>query len=193
MRPKTKNVVVLILAAVFICGTGAEAASVLQMNLESLCDRSDKIFRGRVVDSETGTVEAGGGELPTVTYTIAVEETFKGDFGPKPVVTIRQLGSKAALVPASGNIQRAPLFAGLPVLAVGEEYLLFTTQPSAIGLSTTVGLGHGCFHISGVDKNELVVNEFDNVGIFEGISGMPASGPVTYTSMAGAIATHGLN
>lgn len=187
MRLTTRNFVVLLLAAVFVCGPGIEAASVLQMNLGSLCDRSDKVFRGRVMDSTAETVAAGGGEIPVVTYTIAVEEEFKGDFGPKPVVTLRLLGSKTALVPVGGDIQRVSAFAGLPVLSVGQEYLLFTTQPSAIGLSTTVGLGHGCFHISAENKEELVVNEFDNVGIFAGFAGMPASGPVTYDAMAAAI------
>lgn len=189
MRPMTRNVVFL-LAAALVCGPGIKAASVLQMNLGSLCERSDKIFRGRVIDSETGTIEAGGAELSVVAYTIAVTEGFKGDFGPKGVVTVRFLASKAALVPYSGDVHRMASFAGLPALSVGQEYLLFTTQPSAIGLSTTVGLGHGCFQVSSVNKEDFVVNEFDNLGIFEGVSGMPASGPVTYDAMADAIEAH---
>ena len=186
MRPMTRNVLVFLLAASFVCGPGIEAASVLQMNLGSLCDRSEMIFRGQVLDSEIGTVSAGGGELPVVTYTIAVQEGFKGDFG-KGVVTISLLASKAALVPYAGDVSHVSAFAGLPALSVGQEYVLFTTQPSAIGLSTTVGLGHGCFHVSSQNKEDFVVNEFDNVGIFEGLSGLPASGPVTYDEMADAI------
>lgn len=189
MSPKKRSVFVLLLAAAFFCGPVIEATSVLQMNLVSLFDRSEKIFRGRVVDSETGTVAVGGGELPVITYTIEVEEPFKGDFGSKPVVVIRQLWSKDTLVPFSGDVHKVPVITGVPAFAVGEEYVLFTTQPSAIGLSTTVGLGHGSFHITTLDKEELVVNEFNNVGIFAGMSGMPVAGPVTYTELADAIHT----
>ena len=42
----------------------------------------------------------------------------------------------------------------MPQLAVGRTYLVFTTQPSEIGLSTTVGLGQGAFRINQVGKQE---------------------------------------
>ena len=171
--------VVILLLAVQPIG----AVSILQMDLADLSDRADKIFRGKVVDFETSTVQVGGSELPIVVYTMAVEEALKGSFDGKGVVEIRMFGSKEGLVPVSGTISKFPLLSGQPAMQVGEDYLLFTTQPSTIGLSTTVGLGHGCFHISEVEKQEMAVNEYDNAGVFDSLSGLPASGPVLYSSL----------
>ena len=51
---------------------------VQQMNLGELTLNAEKIFRGTVVRVESGTIEAGGGVLPTVTYVIHVTESLKG-------------------------------------------------------------------------------------------------------------------
>jgi hypothetical protein len=68
----------------------------------------------------------------------------------------------------------------LPELGVGEDYVLFTTKPSAVGLSTTVGLGQGAFKLFvSEDGEELAANELNNAGLF--------NGPVTYTQLASAI------
>jgi hypothetical protein len=89
----------------------------------------------------------------------------------------------------------------MPDLAVGQTYLVMTTRPSSIGLSTTVGLGQGCFRISQVGKEELAVNEVNNNGLFRDMPGpsapglrslarsaaAPASGPLSYADLAGRI------
>ena len=177
--------------AVFVCTVAAllaalpaTAVSILQMNIEDLSERSDKIFRGTVVDITTGSVVAGGTELPTITYTVQVDEAFKGVADEKGLVEIQMFGSKSNTIDLEGGITKFPIAAGQPNLKVGQEYVLFTTQPSAIGLSTTVGLGHGCFSVAELDKAEMVVNEFDNRGVFNGFAGMPAAGPVEYNQMA---------
>src|SRR5690606_26415920 len=46
----------------------AYATTVLQMSLEDLAARADRVFRGSVLSIEPGTVTVGGGELPTITY-----------------------------------------------------------------------------------------------------------------------------
>src|SRR5690606_18071980 len=128
-------------------------------------------------------VAVGGGELPTITYELLVQEQFKGQFpaaGDKTVVTVTMLGSlKESDVVVDGK-RRFSALPDLPELRLGGEYVLFTTQPSRVGLSTTVGLGQGAFKIFlSEDGDELAANELDNAGLF--------NGPVTYTTLAHAI------
>jgi hypothetical protein len=72
------------------------------------------------------------------------------------------------------------------------EYVLFTTRPSSVGLSTTVGLGQGAFRIVDTGKNEEAVNAFNNVGLRRGLArsavpSLPESGPISYPQLAAAI------
>jgi hypothetical protein len=165
----------------------AGATTLLQMNLEQLTGRAGRIFRGTVLSVQAGGLAVGGGTLPIVTYTIRVDETFKGEFPPTKdetrLVEIRMLAeSKSA---PSGPFRRASFLRELPRLAVGREYLLFATRPSSAGLSTTVGLGQGSFNIQGSGKNETAVNQFNNADLFRGMAtAAPARGPVSYAELS---------
>ena len=176
----SKNVLLLALVATLIA-TPALATSVLHMNLDGLCDRADKIFRGVVVDIDKGTLTAGGGELPTVTYTLEVTEDFVGNITEvkgKKITTITMVGTPASLQTPDEDANGVRRFSTLPSppdLQVGADYLLLTTPESAIGLSTTVGLGQGCFSIDG----EKASNLFDNEGLYDG--------PVAYDQLAADI------
>jgi hypothetical protein len=175
----------------------AGAAMILKMNLAQLTDRADAIFRGEVLSAEPGKISIGGGTLPTVTYRLRVDETFKGEFEAKenssPEVEITMLGTFKATA-HSGNQERlTSSLPEVPKLRVGESYVLFTTAPSASGLRSPVGLGQGSFRIyAGPNKAELAVNELNNLGLFNGAGpaqrAAPGSeGPVTYTRLATAI------
>jgi hypothetical protein len=74
------------------------------------------------------------------------------------------------------------MFRDVPRLKMGSDYLLFTTRPSEIGLSTTVGLGQGAFSVYSEDKQDWAVNEFDNMGL-----GIDGSGPAPYSELAAKI------
>ena len=126
------------LAVALLCFSGPLATKVQHMNLQDLVERSALIFRGTVVDIVPGTVEAGGGQIPTTTYRIRVEEGFRGvpDKG-VPLVDITMVGSVKVQKP-EGAIRRLALFDDVPRLKVGGDYLLFTTAPSSAGLSITV-------------------------------------------------------
>ena len=164
-----------------------------QMNLEDMIQRADRIFRGTVLDFSGGTVAVGGVELPTVTYRLRVDESFKGSYttvkGDDQVVEIQMIGvlKKA---PATGDpIQALPVLPDLPRLKLGKDYLLFTTAPSSIGLSATVGLGQGSFSIVSRNKQDLVINEFNNVGLFRDmeVEGFPSQGLVNYAQLGDLI------
>ncbi|HSG40426.1 MAG TPA: hypothetical protein VLE27_12370, partial [Thermoanaerobaculia bacterium] len=78
----------------------------------------------------------------------------------------------------------------LPRLQVGQDYLLLTTAPSAVGLSTTVGLGQGRFGLQGKPGQEVAVNDNRNLGLFRGMATAGAKsaeqpeGPVPYATLA---------
>ena len=171
-----------VLAAVLVA-TPVSAATILQMNLDGLVERSGSIYRVTVLSAEPSTVSVGGGTLDTIDYELRVTESFKGeaDAGEKSaaVVNITVLGDLKDESVTGGMAHLANL-PQAPALEVGGDYLLFTTAPSAAGLSTTVGLGQGAFKIyEGEGDAEMAVNELGNLGLF--------SGPVTYTTLSDAI------
>ena len=146
-------------------------AMVRKMDLPEICGNSDRIFRGIVRSATPGTVSAGGGELPTVTYRIEVVEAFQGSFetkGDKQMAELTMLGQiKGRTV---GNLQSFSGLPELPQLTVGREYLLLATAESSIGLSTTVGLAQGCFLISGQGKNEVATDGIGNSRAYAGLA-----------------------
>lgn len=167
----------------FTLAAPAAGSMVLKMDLGDLAQRADTIFRGTVLSVEPGTVAAGGAELPTVTYRLQVDEAFKGDFSAtKGVAEITMLGNLKDEAPA-GSVVRFSHLPDLPSLVRGGEYVVFTTPPSPVGLSTTVGLVQGAFKLyHSADRQEMAVNGIDNAGLSETING-----PVTYATLADAI------
>ena len=165
--------------------TQAGATMLMHFDLAALTDRADRIFRGTVVDVEQSSIEAGGGELPMVIYRLKVEESLKGDAdvvkGDEAFVEIRMVGSIKDEVPQDGVV-RFDMFRDVPRLTMGSDYLLFTTPASAIGLSTTVGLGQGAFAVYSQDKQDWAVNQFDNDGL-----GVGSGGAVSYASLVAEI------
>jgi hypothetical protein len=178
-----------------------KASTVMQMNLDQMVQRADRIYRGTVLSVNAGKVPVGGGQLPITIYRLRVDEAFRGDFPEVKGVRLAEIRTVGKLVPVTrGNLRSAVLLPQMPELAIGRSYLVLTTRPSAIGLSTTVGLGQGCFRISQVGKNEQALNEANNAGLFDdtavavrqgaraALAPAPAAGgPITYASLAGRI------
>lgn len=158
----------------------AAATTVLKMDLDGLVTRAERIFRATVVAVEPGTLAIGGGEVPTVTFRLVVEETFKGAFEGKEaeVVEMTVVGSLKGA--DAGGPTRFAVLPEPPNLVQGSDYVIFATAPSAAGLSTAVGLGQGAFKVyAGEGDQELAVNELGNLGLF--------AGPVTYATLADEI------
>ena len=78
MRWKRSGTALFTALFLFIAGQ-VHATVMLQLDLQELTGRADKIFRGTVISVKESMIEAGGGELPSVTYRIAVDEMFKGE------------------------------------------------------------------------------------------------------------------
>ena len=116
-------------------------------------------------------------------------------------IRIAELRTLGKLSPrTSGALRSAVVLPQMPVLEEGRTYLLMTTRPSAIGLSTTVGLGQGAFRITQVGKDEQAVNDANNSGLFRGMAApavqgiaraaapaAAAGGPIRYADLAGRI------
>lgn len=163
---------ILTIAAFLLASTAASAAMVAKMGMTDLVQNADKVFRGTVLTKEPGTVHAGGGELPTIIYTLRIDDALKGDFGSgkaASVIEVTMLGSMKDDAPTDGYQRLTSVMNVNPVLSVGQEYVLFTTPPSAIGLSTTVGLKQGLFSVfNNAQGREMTANGLGNQGLFDG-------------------------
>lgn len=181
---KRRVLLLVFVVAILVPTYQGHATSVIQMNLEQLTVKSHQIFRGTVLDIAETTVEAGGGPLPAVTYTVRVDEPFQGEFETVkgvPVAQFTTLGTKKQHL--SGQIP----IAGLPNLQIGGDYLLMVAPAGPVGLTTTMGLGQGLFTIAGRPGEETAVNGFGNKGLFDGMtaSGIAAaSGDLSYAALA---------
>jgi hypothetical protein len=146
-----------------------------------MVSRAGNVFRATVVDVRGGTIDVGGGKLPTTTYTLRVEESFKGSFDKEgATVEITVVGSIKHEPVIVGGRHRFSILPDVPSLAIGSDYLLMTTPPSPAGLSTTVGLGQGAFSIIVRNREELAVNAAGNANIGH-------AGPVPYSQLAADI------
>jgi hypothetical protein len=188
---KLRTRLLTVAAMALLWGSLAQAATVRHMNLEQMVGNAGLVFRGTLLDVREGTIQAGGAELPTVTYRLRVEEAFKGSFQEvkgQQIAEIKMIG-KLKSERGTGTRHQVPL-PEVPRLQVGQDYLLLTTQPSSIGLSTTVGLMQGNFVINGKPGQETVINGNNNVGLFLGmnnsVSATPgqSGGPVSYSTVA---------
>lgn len=162
----------------------ANATSVLQMNLNQMTAGADTIVRGEVIEARQTSVEAGGGNLPAMYFKVRVSEALKGQVQTvkdAQVVEFKMLGKLKDY-----NANKA-IYDGFPALRQGQEYLLFIGASSSVGLTTTMGLGQGCFHVVASSSGDMATNAFENAGLFKGMDVDPADGPVSYDTLRSLI------
>lgn len=192
---RLRQCVALATVAVLAVCLPLSASTVLQMNLAQLCGNSAMIFRGPLLDMREGSVDAGGGKIPVVTYRFRVDESFKGSYQVvkgMQIAEITMVGKPKATPPSTSPLRAVPVLPELPKFKVGQDYLLLTTQASAIGLSTTVGLAQGAFQLSGKPGQEVAVNGNHNRGLLAGMessaasktAAAPTEGPIPYAELA---------
>lgn len=141
----------------------AHATQVRRLTLEELVEHAETVFAGRCVARRVEDDPGVGG--PVTVLTFQVDRAVKGQ--PGESITFRQIGGR------DKNDARGKLIAGLPRFRPGEEVVLFLYGESRVGLRSPVGLGQGKFSIV-TDKQgrRLVVNEFGNARLLEGLSGV---------------------
>lgn len=171
--------------AMFLAGPSS-ATIMLKLDLTELTARAGTIVMGTVTSVEEGTIEVGGGEFPTVTYRVMVDQLFKGEAtevkGDKSIVEIRMVGSLVHSKANENGQVKLSAFRDVPKLREGSNYLLFASPASTIGLSTTIGLGQGAFKVYPVDGELMAVNEFNNAGL-----GLNGAGPVQLEQLSANI------
>ena len=185
MRVLKRSAALLSFAIALLTFTSANAAITLQMNLEQMVTQSERVFVGQVVSISETRVAMGGGELPAVTYRIRVSEAFKGDYETvkdEQFTEVTMVGSLKDVMAGTHPIT------DFPVLSQGTEYLLFVAQPGPTGLTSTMGLGQGCFNLSGTDADRIALNQVSNAGLFNGMTVPFASDePIRYSELADLI------
>lgn len=191
MKMKKFGALGLLFVAALLIAPQVEAgqAFVKHQSLAEMCDEAANIYRGKVLDVSSGSMELAGGEVPTVTYKLEVSESFKGEYvrkGDKRYTEFTVVGSFKSVLRTVGDYAQLNTLPAPPALRVGEEYLLLTNAPNAHGLSNTIGLSQGCFHINGVGKAETVMNGANNAGLFRGMpqEGLAAAGALSYAEIA---------
>lgn len=132
-----RYVPILVLAAAF----GLPAATLERLSEEDLIRKSTEIVEGKVV--ATGAVMRG--PLVYTTYRIQIKETLKG----------AAAGQIEVAVPGGRYGAMVQNFAGSPVLAEDQSYLLFLWT-SRSGLTQVIGLSQGLFRMKVAEGEEYV-------------------------------------
>ena len=189
MKPRNLTGVLAALASMILFASSAGATTVLEMNLAALTEGADMIFRGTVLDVSETSVQAGGGTIKAIKYTIIVDEAFKGDFPLVKEQRIAEIKMVGSLKQYHRGVRVIP---GFPLLKIGSDYLLMVAPAGPIGLTSTMGLGQGAFSIfhDPNTKEEMALNDANNASLFKGMAGLPQEpGAVTYADLVEAINT----
>ncbi len=131
----------MVCTAIFALTTPARATALLQLTMEQMTAASTEIVQGTVSGSHT----ALSGSTIFTHYTIQVSQRWKGANNPTTDVAI-----PGGLL--NGVRQSFP---GVPVLASGQQYLLFLWQGGK-GPNQLVGLNQGLLEV-GTDASGLMM------------------------------------
>jgi len=169
------------LVMALLISLSASATTIQQMNLSQLCTRAGQILTGKVVSITPGTVTAGGGEIPVLTYRVNVTEVFKGPVQEEKGVQFVEFTTIGSI--KQSQSARNKLL--LPQLKEGRHYLLMVAPEGPVGITNTIGLIQGTFEIR-QGKKSMAINGVNNVGLFNGmgVTTMPNRGPVAYHELA---------
>ena len=146
MRPIWIPLALLVATALLWPRGGAEAGTVLAMNLEQMTDRADMIFVGRVVGQRA---EWSADRTRIYTYvTFEVDRYLKGGAGGSRQTTVRLLGGRVG--PYLAKVT------GMPQFTEGEDVLLFCAGAAA-RMPTVLGMSLGKFTIATDGEGERIV------------------------------------
>ena len=132
------------------------AGTALRMDTDALVESADLVLEGRVLSARG--VETEDGMIETE-YELQVERTFEG----------LDLVQRTIRIPG-GLLEdgRGLLLSGLPRLGVGEETLLFLSEPSPSGVRMPVGLSQGRYRIvRNLDGSRVAVRDQGELGLVD--------------------------
>ncbi|MBN1477900.1 hypothetical protein JXA47_14190 [Candidatus Sumerlaeota bacterium] len=138
-------------------------ALALSMNLEEMVSRADTVFVGECVSAEASQTLVGGASLPVTVFTFSVEEMIRG--AGRGTLTFRQFGHPPSSAAGTRGMDNMATF------APGERYLLLLAAPVRPGgLTTTIGLDQGAFHLEEIEGQFVALNGRNNLGLLSGLS-----------------------
>jgi hypothetical protein len=158
-----------VLAALLALSGGLAAATIPQMELSEVVERSPQIVQGRIV--RTWAAWDAGQKAIWTHAEVAVSRDLRGNAG--PTITISELGGVVDDVEMS-----AP---GAPKLRTGEEVVLFTYSTPG-GLWRLRGWGQGKYRIERDSAGRQVVRREDFGATLVKPSGQPPQAAQTVSA-----------
>lgn len=153
----------LTMVAMTLVAPVASAMKLKTQNLTQLIQSSESIVAGTVTDVSDGLDAAG---VPYTEVTIAVGSVAKGNVVEGENYTFRQFGLLKPRTSANGHQMLAIAPEGFPRWQKEEYVVAFMyKKASRTGLQTTAGMAQGKLKMI----NGMLVNQFNNAGMFEGV------------------------
>lgn len=153
----------LLTGALVLAGPFAHAAKLNSQNLTQLITEADSIIAGTVKEVYDG-IDPNG--IPFTQVTISVRSVAKGNVAENADYTFRQFGLLNPRTIENGHKLLAIAPEGFARWIEGETVVAFMYKPaSRTGLQTTAGMAQGKLNF----VNGNLVNEFNNVGLFDGV------------------------
>jgi hypothetical protein len=150
-------------AMLLLFGPVASATKLNSQNLTQLITASESIISGTVKEVFDGIDDEG---VPFTQVTIAVHSVAKGNVVAQQDYTFRQFGLLTPRTMENGHKLLAVAPEGFARWHEGETVVAFMYKPaSRTGLQTTAGLAQGKLSLS----NNMLANEFNNAGMFDGV------------------------
>jgi hypothetical protein len=144
-----------LLAAVMACPLQAQLIT-RQVDLPYLAQRADVIVQGKVISVKNENLPRFR-NFPIVEVTLEVENMLRGP-SKQRTYTFRE-----AVFGFKTN-------RGKQDYQVGKRLILFLHAPSALGLSSPIGIGQGRFQIGrNAGSGETISNETGNSGLFNAV------------------------
>jgi len=163
LRRQSVFAALVAVAAGLLATWPAQAMKLKNTNLTQLIAQSESILAG-TVKSVTDGFDADG--VPYTEVTIAVINAPKGKAEQGSEYTFRQFGLLEPRTMENGKVYFGVTPEGFPRWREGESVLAFMYKPaSRTGLQTTAGMVQGKLTM----VNGLLFNDFNNVGLFEGV------------------------
>jgi hypothetical protein len=183
MRQALTTAVLAALSLFAVCSLRAvSAGTAIQLDIPGLVREADLAFEGRVLAAHVQRDARGRIETE---YTLAVTRTYLG-----PALALRVFRLPGGVMPDGSGL----VLPGMPSIEVGEEALLFLSQPGSTGVRMPVGLAQGKFRIvRDVQGAVSLVRNASDLVIVDPASGAVTSGiaskALDYKATARAIET----
>ena len=182
-QPFSRAFIAAILLVPALVSGPSQAMKLKQQNVQQLVAASESIIFGRVIRVTDGFQNGA----PYTEVTLRVGSDARGKLKEDSEYTFRQFGLTKPRSMGNGKVYLGVSPEGFAKWREGEQVIAFLYRKAGItGSQTTAGMAQGKFVVS----NDKAVNEFNNLGLFEGMdtTGL-SSEEVNMTTTPGAVSS----